>query len=243
MRPANNDSVKQCLIVYHIRMDTPEPQKQFRLWWACQSISRLKSLIQRDSDPKCRNNIVVFTNNNTKHWCKCFDTRSRKLWKQYPPKSWTISEPSTFRPLPHMPQDSSRENPHNGNPCFKRSPHQYPPPRPRLSFSCASTAALASRSRSTTESWPWKAASCSGVMPQEPQPEAKPQAEPKRNLGEKSSEKILGTSKVEVLESVVTQKSSLNLRNNVVLRMFWWHRAGWKRPCEPGWQSKCFVET
>ena len=48
-------------------MDTLETQKQFGLWWACHSISRLKSLIQRDSDPKCRNNIVVFTNNNAKH--------------------------------------------------------------------------------------------------------------------------------------------------------------------------------
>ena len=94
MRPANNDPVKQCLITYHITMDTLETQKQFGLWWACHSISRLKSLIQRDSDPKCRNNIVVFTNNNTKHWCKCLDTLSKQI-KQYPPKSGTISEPST----------------------------------------------------------------------------------------------------------------------------------------------------
>ena len=55
---------------YHIRMDTREPQKQFELWWAWHSISRLKSLSQENSDPKCRNNIVVFTNNNTKHLCK-----------------------------------------------------------------------------------------------------------------------------------------------------------------------------
>ena len=41
-----------------------------------------------------------------------------------------------------------------------------------------------------------------------------------RNEGEKNSEKILGTSKVEVLESVAPQKSSLNFRNNVVLRCF-----------------------
>ena len=38
--------------------------------------------------------------------------------------------------------------------------------------------------------------------------------------GEKNSEKILGTSKVEVLEFVSTQKSSLNFMNTVVLRMF-----------------------
>ena len=80
--------------IYHIRMDTPEPQKQFELWWAWHSISRLKSLRQENSDPKCRNNIVLFTNNNTKHWCKCLDTLSKQI-KQYPPKSGTISEPST----------------------------------------------------------------------------------------------------------------------------------------------------
>ena len=94
--------------IYHIRMDTPEPQKQFELWWAWHSISRLKSLRQENSDPKCRNDIVVFTNNNTKHWCKCLDTLSKKSWKQYPPKSGTISEPSTSsytssqrNPMPH----------------------------------------------------------------------------------------------------------------------------------------------
>ena len=94
VRTANNDPVKQCLITVYIRMDTPEPQKQFGLWWACHSVSRLKSMMQRDSDPKCRNNIVVLTNNNTKHWCKCLDTLSKQI-KQYPPKSGTISEPST----------------------------------------------------------------------------------------------------------------------------------------------------
>ena len=66
-----------------------------------------------------------------------------------------------------------------------RFPHQYPPPRPRLSLSCTSTVAFASRSRSTTESRPLRAAKCSGVMPQQPQPEAKPQAEPNRTKGRK----------------------------------------------------------
>ena len=107
MRSANNDPVKQWLIVYfyHIRMDTPEPQKQFGLWWACHSISRLKSLIQRDSNSKCRNNIVVFTKNNTKHWCKCFGKFSNQLWKQYPPKNLNhqhlhFTFPSQRNPIP-----------------------------------------------------------------------------------------------------------------------------------------------
>ena len=42
---------------------------------------------------------------------------------------------------------------------------------------------------------------------------------PTERRGEKFGEN-LGTSKVEVLESVATQKSSLDLRNNVVLRCF-----------------------
>ena len=164
---------KHWLIVYlyHIRMDTPEPQKQFGLWWVCHSISRLKSLIQLDSNSKCRNNILVLTKNNTKHLCKCFGKFSNKLWKQYPPNTWTINifiSPSL----------------HNGIPSLKRFSTPNPPPRPRPYLSCTSTAALASRSRSTMESWPWIAPQCSGVLPQEPRPEAKPQAEPKRR-GEK----------------------------------------------------------
>ena len=49
-----------------------------------------------------------------------------------------------------------------------------------------------------------------------------------QNEGEKNSEKNLGASKVEVLEILATQKTSLDLVNIVVLRMFWWHRVGWK---------------
>ena len=183
-----------CTSIYHIRMDTPEPQKQFELWWAWHSISRLKSLSQENSDPKCRNNIVVFTNNNTKHWCKCLDTLSKQI-KQYPPKSGTISEPSTS-------SYTSQRNP-------KASwgfPPQYPTPRPRLSSFSTSTAAFASRSRSTTESWPLRAAASSGVLPREPRPEASHRQNPTERRGEKFSEN-LGASKVEVLEIVATQNT------------------------------------
>ena len=65
-----------------------------------------------------------------------------------------------------------------------RFPHQYPPPRPRPSLFCASTAAFASRSRSTTESWPNSAAKCSGVLPQQPQPEASHGQNPTKRRGE-----------------------------------------------------------
>ena len=63
---------------------------------------------------------------------------------------------------------------------------------------------------------------------------------------EKNSEKILGTSKVKDLEILASQKSSLNFRKNVLLRMFWCHRIGWKghvnleKTVAFGfWQSRC----
>ena len=71
-----------------------------------------------------------------------------------------------------------------------RFPHQYPPPRPQLFTSLASTAAFASRSRWTTESWPLRAAKCSGVLSREPQPEAKPRAEPNGTKGRKIRRKF-----------------------------------------------------
>ena len=116
-----------------------------------------------------------------------------------------------------------------------RFPHQYPPPRPRpwrLSFAC--TAAFASRSRWTTESWPPWAAKCSGVWPQEPRPEAKPQAEPNRKFWVPQKSKFW---------KLWPLKNPPWTWGTVLLRKFWWHRVGWKRPCEPGWQSKCFAKT
>ena len=68
----------------------------------------------------------------------------------------------------------------------------------------ASMPALASRSRSTTESWPHAAAKCSGVRPRELQgPRPSPQA-PTEPRGEKLGENV-GASKVKVLEIVDTQ--------------------------------------
>ena len=60
----------------------------------------------------------------------------------------------------------------------------------------ASMAALASRSRSTTESWPHAAAKCSGVRPREPQgPRPKAAGRTQPNQGEKNLEKILAPQK------------------------------------------------
>ena len=124
-----------------------------------------------------------------------------------------------------------------------RFPHQYPPPRPRPLLFCASTAALASRSRSTTESWPSRAAQCSGVLPREPQPEAKPRAEPNGTKGRKFWENF-DASKVEVWESVATQCFSLNLRNmtcleNIALVEKTVAFGLLSKPCQPYLQSRC----
>ena len=70
-------------------------------------------------------------------------------------------------------------------------PPQILRPRPRPLLFCASTAALALTSSWTTESWPFSAAKCSGVLPREP----RPQAEPNGTKGEKNSEKILAPQK------------------------------------------------
>ena len=99
-----------------------------------------------------------------------------------------------------------------------RFPHQYPPPRPRpwrLSFAC--TAAFASRSRWTTESWPAWAAKWSGVLPQEPRPEANPQAEPNGTNWEKVWENF-GCLKSRSFGNFGHSISSMDLTNTVVLR-------------------------
>ena len=72
-------------------------------------------------------------------------------------------------------------------------PSPNPPPRPRPELLCASTAALASRSRSATASRPSRAAQCSGVLPREPRTRGgSRRAEPKRNEGEKKFWKKFG---------------------------------------------------
>ena len=202
-------------------MDTPETQKHF---------SKLRTLIQRDSNSRCRQRHNRDHSNTCKCWCKCFlaDTFYKKCSKKYPPKTWTINILILF--------------PCNGIPRPQEISPQYPPPRPRLVSSSASTAAFASRSRWTTESWPLLAAKCSGVWPREPRPEAKPWAEnptarkTRRKFGHLKSRSFGNCGHSKILPG-------LTVRNNVVLRMLWWHRVGWKRPCEPGWQSKCFAET
>ena len=113
-----------------------------------------------------------------------------------------------------------------------RFPLQYPPSRPRLfTVLFASTVAFASRSRWTTESWPLAGLRSAAVFCLgSPQSGGQATGRTQRNEGEKNLwEKISGASKVEVLEILATQKSSLKFRNIVIINeMFWWHRVGWK---------------
>ena len=237
VRTANNDPVKHCLItcIYHIRMDTPEPQKQFELWWAWHSISRLKSLSQENSDPKCRNNIVAFTNNNTKHWCKCLDTLSKQI-KQYPPKSGTISEPSTSS------FTSSERNPKAswGFPTKSSSEATaisvlFIHGRLRLQepLDHGITAFVGCQVQRCSASGATARDQATGRTQRNKGEKLRREIWP--NEGEKKSEKILGTSKVEVLEIVATQKSSLDLWNNncafeeVLMTSSWLKKAMWTR--------------
>ena len=201
---------KQWLIVYlyHIRMDTPEPQKQFGLWWECHSISRLQSLIQRDSNSKCRNNILVLTKNNTKHWCKCFGKFSNKLWKQYPSinlnqQHLKIHSRSLHNdPMPEEvlpPQILLRGNDPNCSvhPRPPSPPGAAPPRRRgRSRLPCAAVFRLGSpRTRGGSR-----------------------RAEPKRNEGEKKFWENFGYLKSRSFGNCGHSKSSLHLTNTVVLR-------------------------
>ena len=244
VRTANNDPVKQCLItvytcIYHIRMDTPEPQKQFELWWAWHSISRLKSLSQENSDPKCRNNIVVFTNINTKHWCKCLDTLSKKLWKQHPPKSWTISEPSTCS------FTSSQRNP-----MF----HEISPPISSSEATAVFVLCIHGRLRLQEPLDHGIVASLGCVVQRCSASGAAARSQAtgrtQRNEGEKSSQKILGNSKVKFWK-LLPLKNLPGLNEHSGFEMF----SGCfedielvkktvacgvlSKPCQPCLQSRC----
>ena len=145
---------------------------------------QMKSLIQRDSNSKCRNNILVLrtTPNIGANVLANFPINcENNIHQTLNPSTSSFHVPFT-----------TESHPSRGFP----SPNH--PPRPRPHLFCASTAALASRSRAATASWPSRAAKCSGVSPREPRTRGgSRRAEPQRNEGEKNSEKILGTSKVE----------------------------------------------
>ena len=162
--------------------------------WSLQNIAKLKSSLEHVLRVHCKQrgaeNVKARKTPNVGA-NKILADSLHKNWKQY--LATKKLEPSTFRPLPHFVHFTSL---HNG------IPRPHPPPRPRLSLFRASTAALASRSRWTTESRPLRAAQCSGVSPREPRPEAKPQAEPKRR--KEISEMIL-VPQVKVLKIGATQ--------------------------------------
>ena len=114
------------------------------------------------------------TTKNTKRWCKCFDTFHKK-WNQDEGETWTIKISTTSSQRSHASRDSL-----------------HPRLRPRPSSSFASTATLALRSLSTTESWPSQAAKCSGVEPREPRPSRRQNPTERRG---KNSEKLGATYK------------------------------------------------
>ena len=218
-----------CTSIYHIRMDTPEPQKQFELWWAWHSISRLKSLSQENSDPKCRNNIVVFTNNNTKHWCKCSDTLSKNLWKQYPPKSWTISEPSTSSFTSQRNPKASWGFPTNillWGRGYLRPSHPRPP---------SPSGAAWPQSRGL---WrlPRAAVCCLGSRSPRPSRRQNP------NEGRKFLRKFWCL-KSRSLGNCGHSKTLPGLKERCAFAEVLMTSSWLKRPCEPGWQSKRFAET
>ena len=118
---------------------------------------------------------------------------------------------STFHPLRHV----KITLPHEGFPSPK-----ILRPRPRPFSFFASTAALASRSRSTAETWPFSAARSSGAQPREPRPRGpSPQAEPKGTKGRKILLKIQRL-KSRSFGNCGHSNFSLDLRNIVGLRMF-----------------------
>ena len=92
-----------------------------------------------------------------------------------------------------------------------------PPPRPRPYLCCASTAAFAWRSRSTTELLPSRAAKCSGVSPREPRPEASHGQNPTERRGEKFWDNF-GASRVKVFGNCGHSISSMDLTNTMALR-------------------------
>ena len=157
---------------------------------------------------------------NTKVFWLILSTKIENIWKQY------LTKNLNHQHFVHFHISSSFNSPHNGIPCLMRFPHQYPPPRPQLLLFSASTAAFASRSRWTTESWPFSDAMCSGVSPRERQPEAKPQAEP--NLWEKLWENF-GHLKSRSFGNCGRSKILSGLKEQCGFEMFWWHRVGWKK--------------
>ena len=149
-----------------------------------QSIGKLKSSIEKSPTLITK---VLFLNSKS----RCRKQTSRNHKKSNSSLSWcTIQtliktmftkklKPSTDQHF-IISSTSSQSHPSVGFP-----PNRRPRPRP-LSFSFTSTAALASRSCSTTESWPVWAAKCSGVLPWDRGPRAKPHAEINGTEGKKS---------------------------------------------------------
>ena len=132
-------------------------------------------------------------------------TLSTRSKNKNPPKPWTMNQINI---------SSISSQPSH---CLTTFSPANPRPRPRQSSFCASTAALASRSHWTINSWPFEAAQCSGVAPREPRPcGPRPQAEPNGTKGRKTLRKIWHL-KYRIFGNCGYSKTSLDLRNIVTL--------------------------
>ena len=213
-----------CTYLYHIRMDTPEPQKQFGLRWACHSISRLKSLIQRDSNSKCRNNILVLrtTPNIGANVLANFPINCENNIHQ---KIWTINI-FISRSL------------HNGIPSLKRFflPKSSSEATAVYVLCIHGGLGLQEPLRHGVVAFVGcvvQRCHASGAADPRRKPQGRKQTE---RRGEKLPIKKLGTSKVEVLENCGHSRFLPELK----LTLWFWdvlRTSSWlKRPCEPGWQ-------
>ena len=134
-----------------------------------------------------------------------------------PPKPWTMNQ---FNISSISSQPSH---------CLKTFSPANPRPRPRPYLLFASTAALASRSHWTINSWPFEAAQCSGVVPREPRP-PKPAGRTQGNQGGKSFEKNLAPQKSKFWK-LWPLKNLHGLKEHGGFEMSWGYRVVWKTWC------------
>ena len=191
----------------------------FEMQWSLQNIAKLKSSLEHALSVHCNKNGCRKRKGNKKHqmlvqtkfWL-ILSTKTENNIYSYQ-KTWTINIFIHFttqsQGLMRFPHQILLRG--HGPTCWSLHPR---PPSPR--------GAAGPRNRDRCR---LRSAAVFRLGSRSPRPSHG--QNPKERRGENSN-RNLGASKVEVLEIVATQKSSLNFRNVVVLRMFWWHRVGWK---------------
>ena len=159
--------------------------------------------------------------------CKWFDTLSKQMWKLYPTKNWTISEPSTSS------FTSQR------NPMF----HEVSPPISSSEATAISVLCIHGRLR-LEEPLGYGIVASVGCQEQRcPASEATARGQATGSTQTKGT-KNFGASKVKVFEIVATQFFSLNLRNmtcreNIELVEKTVAFGVLSKPCQPYLHSRC----